>query len=91
MIALEAEVNHPQDAQIQFNLGCYFCQLGNLEEAKSRVAVAISLDQQYQLIALDDDDLKPIWDEMTVIFGKHGKSGGRTAVDRFTKAHSRSR
>lgn len=63
-ILLDAEKLHPKHAMIQFNLGCYACQLGNLEEAKSRVAVAISLDGQFRGKALDDPDLEPLWDEI---------------------------
>lgn len=63
-ILLDAERLHPQHAMIQFNLGCYACQIGNLEEAKSRVAAAISLDGKYRAMALDDPDLEPLWDEI---------------------------
>jgi len=75
-ILLDAEVKHPQDANIQFNLGCYACQLGDLKEAKSRVAAAISLDPQFRLAALDDEDLKPLWDEFAVILRASEKSEG---------------
>jgi len=73
---LDAEVKHPQDANIQFNLGCYACQLGDLKEAKSRVAAAISLDPRFRLAALDDEDLKPLWDEFAVILRASEKSEG---------------
>ena len=63
-ILLDAEKLHPQHAAIQFNLGCYACQMGNPEEAKGRVAMAISLDEKYRAMALDDTDLKPLWDEI---------------------------
>lgn len=36
VILLNAEKLHPKDAMIQFNLGCYACQLGDMEEAKKR-------------------------------------------------------
>ena len=75
-ILLDAEVKHPQDANIQFNLGCYACQLGDLKEAKSRVAAAISLDPQFRLAALDDEDLKPLWDDFAVILRASEKSEG---------------
>lgn len=63
-ILLEAEKLHPQHAIIQFNLGCYACQLGEMEEAKHRVSAAISLDGKFRLKALDDPDLEPLWDEI---------------------------
>lgn len=75
-ILLDAEKQHPKEATIQFNLGCYACQLRDLEEAKRRVAAAISLDGKYRLMALDDPDLKPLWDEFTVILRDSEKSEG---------------
>lgn len=62
-ILLDAEKLHPKNANIQFNLGCYACQMGNLEESKRRVEAAISLDEKYRAMALDDQDLEPLWDE----------------------------
>ncbi|MEI6072942.1 MAG: hypothetical protein WCS31_14205 [Verrucomicrobiae bacterium] len=62
-ILLDAEKLHPH-AAIQFNLACYVCQIGEMEEAKSRVAAAISLDEKFRLMALDDPDLEPLWDEI---------------------------
>ena len=56
-ILLDAEKLYPQDAQIQFNLGCYACQMRDLVESKRRVAAAISLDEKYRSMALDDPDL----------------------------------
>lgn len=63
-ILLDAEKLYPQDAQIQFNLGCYASQMGNPEEAKRRVETAISLEEKYRLIALFDPDLDLFWDEI---------------------------
>ncbi len=66
-ILLRAEKKCPQDATIQFNLSCYACQMGNLEEAKRRVGTAISLDRKYRLMALDDPDLEPLWNDLAVM------------------------
>jgi hypothetical protein len=33
-----------------------------LEEAKERLRHAIDLDKDVRELALDDDDLKPLWD-----------------------------
>jgi len=63
-ILLDAEKQHPQEAVIQFNLGCYACKMGNQEEAKRRVATAIALDGKFRKEALDDPDLEPLWDEI---------------------------
>lgn len=51
-ILLDAEKLHPQHATIQFNLGCYACRLGEMEEAMRRVEAAISLDGKFQAMAL---------------------------------------
>jgi tetratricopeptide (TPR) repeat protein len=59
-VLLEAEVHHPQEATIQFNLGCYACQLGNLTAARARVQRAIALDKNFEAIAQTDDDLEPL-------------------------------
>lgn len=56
----EAEVLHPKDATIQFNLGCYACQLGNLTNAKNRVDRAIALNAAFQQMAASDPDLEPL-------------------------------
>ena len=47
------------------------------------MAAAISLDQQYRLMALDDPDLEPLWDDLEVMLKEKLKnSRRRTAVDR---------
>ena len=59
-ILLEAAERHPGDATIQFNLGCYACQLDDLAEAKARVVRAIALDNSFLKNALEDSDLQPL-------------------------------
>ena len=56
----EAAELHPQDATIQFNLGCYACQLGDLVEAKARVVRAVAIDSSFLKNAMDDPDLLPL-------------------------------
>jgi Tfp pilus assembly protein PilF len=48
-------------AVFHYNLACYECQLGNLEEAKDRLKRAFQLEPRYRLKALDDEDLEPLW------------------------------
>lgn len=60
-ILLNAAERFPGDAMTQFNLGCYACQLGNIDEAKERVRKAIELDAKFKMLALDDPDLEPLW------------------------------
>jgi predicted Zn-dependent protease len=63
-ILLEAVERFPSDAMTHFNLGCYSCQLGDIEQAKTRVGKAMELDAKFKLLALDDADLEPLWKEI---------------------------
>jgi hypothetical protein len=47
-----------------FMLACYECQLGNFESAKASLARAFDLDERLRLRALDEPELKPMWDSM---------------------------
>ena len=48
---------------IAFNLACYACQLGRLEEAHAwlRKAMDFGDEKEIKLRALDDPDLEPLW------------------------------
>ncbi len=59
-ILLTAEVHHPAEATIQFNLGCYACQRGDLAAARERVGRAIKLDEHFATAAQTDPDLAPL-------------------------------
>ena len=61
-ILLRARVIHPKIALIAFNLACYASVMGRMEEAKKRLRHAIELDKDIRGLALDDEDLKPLWD-----------------------------
>ena len=61
-ILLEAERAHPQEATIQFNLGCYACQRGDIAGARHRVDRAIALDAAFREAAATDPDLAPLRD-----------------------------
>jgi tetratricopeptide (TPR) repeat protein len=58
---LEAQNRFPEEATIPFNLACYACQLGRLDEAKEKLAKAIEMEPAFKKAALEDEDLKPIW------------------------------
>lgn len=60
LILMEAERRHPREATIQFNLGCYACQRGDLERARLRVQSAIALDEHFREAAKTDPDLEPL-------------------------------
>ena len=52
----------PKVAMIAFNLACYASVTGRKEEAKERLRYAIDLDKDVRKLAIDDEDLKPLWD-----------------------------
>ena len=47
---------------IAFNLACYASVSGRMEEAKERLRNAIDLDKDVRILALDDEDLRSLWD-----------------------------
>ena len=59
-ILLEAECLHPEEGIIQFNLGCYACQRGELPLARARIERAITLDGHFRESAATDPDLAPL-------------------------------
>ena len=61
-ILLRAQTIHPKIAMIAFNLACYASVAGRMEEAKARLRHAIELDKEARKLALEDEDLKPLWD-----------------------------
>jgi len=56
----------PEDPIMRYNLACYECQLGRLEQAKDWLekAFAIGDPKQIKLMALEDPDLEPLWKEI---------------------------
>lgn len=63
-ILLNAEQRFPNEPVIPFNLACYFCQLGDLETAKEYLKRAFEIDSSWRLQALEDDDLRPLWETL---------------------------
>jgi tetratricopeptide (TPR) repeat protein len=58
---LEAQKRFPEEATIPFNLACYACLLGRIDEAKEKLAKAIEMEPAFKKAALEDEDLKAIW------------------------------
>ncbi len=60
---LPAAENFPHDSTIAYNLACYACQLGRMQEAKEWLGRAIDVGEPnaVRLMALDDPDLEPLW------------------------------
>ncbi len=50
-----------------FNLACYESQLGDIERAKKHLQHAIELRGDYRLRALEDEDLRPLWDSIAAV------------------------
>ncbi len=59
-ILLEAERKFPDNPHIKFQLGCYHCQLRDLDKARSYLQAAIRLDQSWANVAKEDADLAPL-------------------------------
>ena len=56
----DAQERHPSEPTIQFNLGCYACQRGDLAAARAHVERAIALDRKFAQLAATDPDLAPL-------------------------------
>ena len=63
-VLLEAAKLFPDDDMIQYNLACYCAQLGQLDDAQEYLGKSYELGdaRQIKLMALDDEDLKPLWE-----------------------------
>ena len=47
---------------IAFNLARYASVTGRMEDAKERLRNAIELEKDVRILALDDEDLRYLWD-----------------------------
>jgi len=56
----------PKEAIIAYNLSCYACQMKQLEAARVWLKRAVFLGgkEKFKRMALEDVDLKPLWDEI---------------------------
>ena len=61
-VLLNAEAKFPIEAIIKYNLACYFCQTEDIETAKSYLKKTFEIDPNWRSLALEDEDLKPLWD-----------------------------
>jgi nitric oxide synthase oxygenase domain/subunit len=61
-ILLRARELHHDNALIEFNLACYASVTGRTQQARDHLRCAIELDKEIRRPALDDPDLKPLWD-----------------------------
>src|SRR3954454_23044478 len=63
-ILLSAEAKFPKEAAIPYNLACYYCQLEEIGTAKSYLKKAFAIDLNWRRAALEDEDLRPLWDSL---------------------------
>ena len=63
-ILAEAVERNECVAIFHYNLACYDCQLGDLDSAKAHLRRAFELRRDYRLKALDDDDLRLLWESL---------------------------
>lgn len=63
---LPAAIKFPKEPVIAYNLACYACQLGQLDLARQWLyrALAVGNKEVLKKMALADDDLQPLWQEI---------------------------
>jgi len=66
MFCCEQRSLYPTEGTIQLNLACYEAQFGNIEKAKQHLEQAIAVHPVFKVMALQDEDLKPLWNELSV-------------------------
>jgi len=63
-ILVHALPNFPNEAIIMYNLACYDSILGDLDSAKHYLSQVFAIESRWRLQALEDQDLKPLWDDL---------------------------
>ena len=65
-VLLPAFERFPEEPIIPYNLACYACQLGRLEQARQWLqrAVKVAGKERIKFMALNDDDLALLWVEI---------------------------
>ena len=63
-VLLNAEPKFPKEPAIKYNLACYFCQTGDIQNAKNYLKKAFEIDLNWRMAALEDEDLKPLWESL---------------------------
>jgi tetratricopeptide (TPR) repeat protein len=68
-LLLPAIDQFPELSTIPYNLACYLCQLGDLDQARRWLARAVELrgKEDIKSVALADPDLKPMWEEIQLM------------------------
>lgn len=63
-ILLDAQAKFPKDALIPYNLSCYACLRQDLDRARDYLQRAITLENSFRIMAMEDEDLEPIWEDV---------------------------
>lgn len=64
-VLLEAERIHGKKCGlVNYNLACYCCLLGEHAAAREWLSRACKMDAHWKKAALDDEDLKAMWDDI---------------------------
>jgi hypothetical protein len=72
-ILLKAEPKFPKIFLFPYNLACYCSQLSEFDDARTWIKKAMAInDKAVKKIAVDDPDLKPLWDNMNGTFWNKG-------------------
>ena len=67
---LPAAEKFPAESVIAYNLACYACQLNQLADARKWLQRAVKIGSQdgIKKMALADEDLKPLWEEIKSLY-----------------------
>jgi tetratricopeptide (TPR) repeat protein len=65
----------PKDYEPPYDMACYACLLGHMDEARSYLRRAFTLNEskKVKLMALQDKDLEPLWEEIAALVVKDHK------------------
>jgi predicted Zn-dependent protease len=63
-VLLNAQPQFPKEGAIKYNLACYFCQTGDIQNAKTYLKKAFEIDLNWRMAALEDGDLKLLWESL---------------------------
>ena len=60
-ILCRALTQHPNDPRLHYAMGCCESRLHHFSTARRHLARAIQLDSRFKLVALNDEELQPLW------------------------------
>ncbi|MBI2924184.1 MAG: tetratricopeptide repeat protein [Verrucomicrobia bacterium] len=71
----------PQNGAIQFNLACYACKLGKMDEAKTWLARSIEVAGREKIVrrVVNRPDLQPLWNQLGPTSSAAPNAAGRVS------------